>query len=312
MKLLIVLGLVLSSSPFLEGGSPFQPYNYQYELGQVRYMARILVANLRALNAHPNSARIIRKIFEKNNKQCLRDMNDALWAINEGAKLLENASGDIQSLVLKVQNMIGLKDEAEIVREVASIMRSLTPLLTKLTPESPSNKVCRSNSDSTFDYLHSLAVILEELSEDPQLAVHPELNRMLVYSGSVVAGVTGFLRKMRVKTEEFQDACTGDRLSGMRAVSALGDMMVSLADMVSTLGGLATGRDIREGRKIAERIEAQLGILKDFQGYYTCSPGENMNSAAAAMEDLSYLIQDIGLDNLQQELGVNLYSVFDF
>ena len=177
MKLLIVLGLVLSSSPFLEGGSPFQPYNYQYELGQVRYMARILVANLRALNAHPNSARIIRKIFEKNNKQCLRDMNDALWAINEGAKLLENASGDIQSLVLKVQNMIGLKDEAEIVMEVASIMRSLTPLLTKLTPESPSNKVCRSNSDNTFDYLHSLAVILEELSEDPQLAVHPELNR---------------------------------------------------------------------------------------------------------------------------------------
>ena len=177
MKLLIVLGLVLSSSPFLEGGSPFQPYNYQYELGQVRYMARILVANLRALNANPNSARIIRKIFEKNNKQCLRDMNDALWAINEGAKLLENASGDIQSLVLKVQNMIGLKDEAEIVREVASIMRSLTPLLTKLTPESPSNKVCRSNSDNTFDYLHSLAVILEELSEDPQLAVHPELNR---------------------------------------------------------------------------------------------------------------------------------------
>ena len=177
MKLLIVLGLILSPSPFLEGGSPFQPYNYQYELGQVRYMARILVANLRALNAHPNSARIIRKIFEKNNKQCLRDMNDALWAINEGAKLLENASGDIQSLVLKVQNMIGLKDEAEIVREVASIMRSLTPLLTKLTPGSPSNKVCRSNSDNTFDYLHSLAVILEEMSDNNQLALSPELNR---------------------------------------------------------------------------------------------------------------------------------------
>ena len=37
-----------------------------------------------------------------------------------------------------------------------------------------------------------------------------------------------------------------------------------------------------------------------------------MNTAAAAMEDLSYLIQDIGMDNLQQELGINLYSVFDF
>ena len=48
----------------------------------------------------------------------------------------------------------------------------------------------------------------------------------------------------------------------MRAVSALGDMMVSLADMVSTLGGLATGRDIRDGRKVAERIEVWLDLIK--------------------------------------------------
>ena len=78
---------------------------------------------------------------------------------------------------------------------------------------------------------------------------------MLVYSGSVVAGVTGFLQELSTKTQEFHDACTGDRLSGMRAISALGDMMVSLADMVSTLGGLANGEDIRDGKKVAERIE---------------------------------------------------------
>ena len=41
----------------------------------------------------------------------------------------------------------------------------------------------------------------------------------------------------------------------MRAVSALGDIMLSLADMVSTLGGLANGEDIRDGKKVAERIE---------------------------------------------------------
>ena len=52
--------------------------------------------------------------------------------------------------------------------------------------------------------------------------------------------------------------------------------------------------------------------MRDFQGYYTCSPGEDMNSAAAAMEDLASVIQDVGMDTLQQELGINIYSVFDF
>ena len=249
MKFFIVLGFI----PLLSA-LPLHTYNYNYDLTQVRGMAERLIADLRALNADPDSAKIIRRIFAKNNKQCLKDMNDAILAIQEGAVLLENASGDIQNLVWKVENMVGLRDEALVVREVASIMRSLRPLLTKISPSSPTSNVCRSTADSTFDYLHSLSVILEDLSDNSQLAVSPELNRMLVYSGSVVAGVTGFLQELSSKTQEFQNACTGDRLSGMRAISALGDIMLNLADMVSTLGGLANGEDIRDGKKVAERI----------------------------------------------------------
>ena len=101
MKLLIVLGLV----PLLSA-SPLQTYSYSYDLSNVREMSEILINDLRALNADPNSAKIIRRIFAKNNKQCLKDMNDAILAIQEGAVLLENASGDIQSLVLKVTMMM--------------------------------------------------------------------------------------------------------------------------------------------------------------------------------------------------------------
>ena len=101
MKLLIVLGLV----PLLSA-SPLQTYSYSHDLSNVREMSEILINDLRALNADPNSAKIIRRIFAKNNKQCLKDMNDAILAIQEGAVLLENASGDIQSLVLKVTMMM--------------------------------------------------------------------------------------------------------------------------------------------------------------------------------------------------------------
>ena len=52
--------------------------------------------------------------------------------------------------------------------------------------------------------------------------------------------------------------------------------------------------------------------MKDIQGYYICSPGEDMNTAAAAMEDLASVIQDVGIDTLERELGLNVKSVFDF
>ena len=77
------------------------------------------------------------------------------------------------------------------------------------------------------------------------------------------------------------------------------------------LGGLANGKVIRDGKKVADRIVAQMAIMKDFQGFYTCSPGEDMNTAASALDDLASLIQEIGVDTLQQELGVDVYSIFD-
>ena len=77
---------------------------------------------------------------------------------------------------------------------------------------------------------------------------------MLVFSGSVLSGVTAFLHVLESNTKEFTN-CSGERLSGMRAINALGKIMLNLADMVSTLGGLTNGEEIRDGGKEVEKIE---------------------------------------------------------
>ena len=50
--------------------------------------------------------------------------------------------------------------------------------------------------------------------------------------------------------------------------------------------------------------------MKDFQGYYMCSTGD-LNSAAASLEDLASLINDVGIGTLQRELGIEMNFVFD-
>ena len=58
-------------------------------------------------------------------------------------------------------------------------------------------------------------------------------------------------------------------------------------------------------------FQDQIAIMKNFQRYYSCVSGEDMASAAAAIDDLASLIQEIGVNTLQQELGIDVYSVFD-
>ena len=57
-------------------------------------------------------------------------------------------------------------------------------------------------------------------------------------------------------------------------------------------------------------LQRQIGAIGSFQDPFSCPPGD-MNSAAAALDDLASLIQEIGVDTLQQELGVDVYSIFD-
>ena len=267
MKLLIVLGLfpLFSASPFhpLYPTGGLGPANNVFlgsfninhqDLGRVRVMADSLIADLRSLNADPNSASIIRRIFKTKNNVCLRDMNEAITAIQEGARLVENASGDIRSLISKVENLMGERDEAKTVREVASIMRSLQPLLTKIAPSRQELKICKASPDQTSAYLRSLAVLLEEISNNPQLPLGPDTRAMMVYSGSLVSGVTTFINQLRANAMEFQSVCSANRQFGMRGITALGNIMVNLADMTSALAGVRTGEEIRKGKLIAERI----------------------------------------------------------
>ena len=252
MKLLIVLGLLsFLSASLIRPYPPTGPRGRVYNLGQLTKIAERLTTELRNLDADPDSADIISKIF--NNDTCLHNMDEAILAIEEGAKLLEEASGDILIVTREVESLMRLKDEAEIVRKVASIMRSLQPLLTHLTPIK-NTQLCQSSTDQTSSYLRSLSIILAEISDIPKLAVNSEMKGMVIYSGSVVSGLTTFLLQLDRNTREFKNSCRGDKYSGIRAIKALGTIMVNLADMTAVMGGLRAGEEMREKSKVTERI----------------------------------------------------------
>jgi len=334
MKLLIVLGLFAifgaESKSFYPGFPFFPPPNYdgqQYfnnnnninnfgrsdlnsfnSNSDIRSMARELISTLRGLEDEPQAARSVKKLFSDKNSVCLSSLDEAIEAIEEGTRLVEAAEGDLRTLTSKVENLMGEEDEAEVVRDVASILRALEPLLTKISPANPSSKICAASPDSTMAYLRSLALMFHQLSEDAQ---DQQQRRMMAQSASTVSVVTAFLGQLRRDTRKFQNSCFPDKESGQAGIRALGNIITSLADMTAVLGKPREAEEIRKGNLITENIVAQIQTMKDLDiGFNTCKEGQDLSSAADTMEDLANIIEDVGIENLRKQLGINL--AFDF
>jgi len=307
MKFLIVLGLfpLFSASPFWGNFfSGFRNYPNLYSSQDLALQARSqtdsLISTLRELAQDPKASQAIDRVFNKN-AVCLNNMEEAIEAIQEGSRLVEAAEGDLRTLNSRVESLMRLTDEVEVVRELASIFRALDTLLTKLAPANPT--ICSASSDSTAAYINSLAVMMNEFSVD--FLLDSQSRMMFKESARVLAATNSFLRNLRSQTKEFQNFCFSDKESTTRGIRAMGNIITSLADLSATLGNLQTAEEIRKGNRITERIAAQMQNIKDLNLGLDCSV-KDFESAAATMEDLANLIQEVGIDSLTNQLGLDL------
>merc|ERR1712241_1425566 len=101
------------------------------------------------MSLDPTVSQTIERIFG-DESVCLTNIEELIQATEEGTNLIELAEEDIKILNSRVENMLELGeqgDEAEVVREVASILRALDPLISKLVPANSNTKSCAANPD---------------------------------------------------------------------------------------------------------------------------------------------------------------------
>ena len=228
--------------------SPPQPSLF---IKQLRTQSDNLIDILTDLNNNPRASRTIDRVFDAKSN-CLSNMEEAIQAIKEGTRLVEAADGDLQRLNSRVETLLDLTDEAEVVREVASILRVLQPLLTKISPANPSSKICSASPDRTEAYLNSLGLIMKEFSEDFQIGDGDR--ETFVEAASILHATNSFLRQLKTQTREFQNFCFPDKESSARGIRAMGEIITSLADLSASVGHVKAAEEIRRGNKIIDHI----------------------------------------------------------
>ena len=235
MKLLIVFGLL----PLLQA----------YQRFDTRQTTSTLISTLEALAYDNRATAAFDKMFNNDNS-CLNNLGEAIEVIKQSADLFAAVEGDLEALNTVVEGMMGQEGEVEALKGTAAIFRALQPLVEKLGPSVNSMKDCSTSLDS----LRGLSVVMHELSYDDTVAVNAIARDMFHRSGNIVSIVATFLSQLQSQARNFGSLCNPDKTSIMRAVSAIGDMVGSLADLFSSVGNYKAGVEIRKGADFAQNI----------------------------------------------------------
>lgn len=287
---------------------------------QTEDLANLLTSILRDLSNNPASAATVDNIIKDNYNPCLTSLEGSLQSIETAVTLVKTTGPEIEVLTDKFNSFTKLKDPAIIVRETGAMLRLLKPLAEK-------SKVVSEENCEGFGSLRSLAVLVTEIADKPQLSLKYGVKSQLRQSAAVLSTVTTFLEQLKSDIARMEKFCTANNQYNRDSIVAIGDLMENLANMYSSLGDIKTGEKIRYGKVYIDGVTVRYTAIS--QGILTCSTqaelakldlvglgnsdctnNGDIRAAAAILDDLATLIEDVGLDALSEQLGADLS--FDF
>jgi len=271
-------------------------------VSDTRILSNQVQSTLKQLSSSPISVDIANKILSNN--ECIGNLEEAIDAVETGTKLVESAGDDLKTLIEKVNNFGDLTDQVTALRETSDILRLVDPVVTKISPENPT-----STCTGTFESLRSLAVDLDELF-DSKLAITFPVRTQLKESARKISAVVTFLTQLKSTSAKFSQICTAERKYNVEALGAVGDLMDNLGDLFGTLGIEKDGKKFRNGKEYVNKVLAQVNEIDDLGlGEGDCDRQWDFSDTASTLDDLAALIEEVGLEDLQKQLGVDLSFV---
>ena len=289
---------------------------------QTRTQAESLKKDLRSMASHPRAAQILNRVFADKNNVCIKSMDDAIEAIETSTKLMENAGTEIKQLIETVKVFEKRIDAPTAVRETANILRLLDVLITKMTPDTSST--CRSTSADVFGSMSSLGVLVDELSSKDNIYFSTQKRQSLKSSAKIVTKVTNFLSKLKRSFSKFDRICTKNKDYNIEIITAMGDMMTDLTDLYRAVGGSAAAEEISEQRDFTKKVVVSTILFSNYQIVNSFFAQSNLNKLgdldlitlncntpgapqliANALDDLAGLIEEVGIDNLCNQLDLD-------
>jgi len=269
---------------------------------QTRQLTEYVKLSLRQLAKDPLASPYIKRILSAS--ECLNTIQDAIVSIDASVRLLEDAGPEVLRLVDTVEAMQTYTDTETIVRVSADIVRQLGILVPKLAPKNP--QPCGSTPEVSFAVLELVAEVIGDISIDQNIALTNAGRKELKTSAQVVSGIVNFIKQLGVTFNGFnKEGCVADKNTNSQAISAIGDMLLSLGDMFESFGGVKDAEDVRQKAAWVKNIVVAINKsnLLDV-GTLDCNRPGDTSLAAQTLDDIADLIAEVGIEKLAAQLGV--------
>ena len=275
-------------------------------------MTESTVTILRSLSRDPIATEYIDRIISDKNNVCLTSLDDAIAGIEMTTKLVENNQEELNALIDESNKFLDIEDPAVSLRQSATLLKILGPLSEKLLPEI----TCQASPGQATGALEELTIILHEVAALPALGLRNNVRAALRVTGDTIHAANTFLNDVRRRFEKLSKLCTGDRTYSIEAVNAFGDLMSDLADLLRETGAVFTSDRVRQGKLFTYKIGVQLrkieleNLITAERDHMECSSLGDFSLAASNLEDLAGILEEVDLEELQKQLGIDLGEIY--
>merc|ERR1712086_1068950 len=158
--------------------------------------------------------------------------------------------------------------------------------------------------------LFAVLLFFDELYSSNQIT-GLQTREELKTSAKIISGATTFITKLNKSFTKFDRLCSTDKEYNVEAITSIGEMMSGLADLFGALGGISDAEDIRKQEDFTKRVVDNITKLRNYDlGTLECNNSGSFKVAAQTLDDVAKLIEEVGLETLCTQLGVDLDCSF--
>ena len=270
-------------------------------VAETRRQAELVKATLRALPLDPTTAGLVDSVLA--GSQCLKSVDEAIAAIDAGVSAIVASEADIELLSSQVRSLQGQKKASDLMLSAADVVETLGSVLPKLYAPASQGKLCGTGAEATFQELRELARIISDAATLPGAQYSSQDLRK---TGRTLYAVVGFMKDVSQTYAGLSNTCENDPTRGKSSALALSSTLEDLADLLGVLGSYTEAEKTRQG---AEQVTAALEAFEPLEGldlWETDCGSANLEGAAVTMRQLATVLQDQGLLQISQELGIDL------
>jgi len=269
---------------------------------QAEAQAESTLEILKSFRGSNIAVQYIEPIFATN--ECLNNLEDVIGLIEEGTNLIVANKPEIIYLEALVDNIQDEKEITKIIKASSKMLRILDSLIPNLSAQTAN--LCLSTPKATVKSFKDIAEAFKSISDNKNFNVPSKSKQILALSARVMIQTAEFLESLNESLESFENFCKDDNENDFLVYTSIIDIMESLAGLFEAMGFEEKSSDILQQTVFIKKIVGAFDNLEEFDTSIECSLDGSYNGLALVLDDLNEIVENVGIEKLSKELGIEI------